>query len=298
MKLDVLSDATGTVLTGAHPFACSAGTIFWWDQDATQGYASRSSKPRIAAFRHTDASSRYFAVHNERGGCAWAIHDPEPDFDDMGLFWSVPATADEIGLGLPLLADLISLRRQQPTSYLFVFDDAVESWRNVVEDLRTRSLTSTAEPVVIEQSTESAWVEQLTELKQIAALTNEQLSSLFDVSRTSVQEWLTGRGMRTGNREHLRQILTILRDAYQRLGSSHQLHEILMMPIGKRHLRPFDHLVEKQYAIARGYLQQRPSLDRNRERRPIRSRVKPSEMDRLDRLEDLNPPPRAVRDDE
>ena len=289
MTAEVMTDTTETTLALTYPLVGDSAAVatFWQGQEPTQGYAP-----------HFNTTNAFIWFQGSLSHTYWVQHTLDLDILDVGLFWSLPATAHEVIIDPSMIDDLVNLRQQRLTSYRFSFTDALKTLRGIIASRLVLPVLAAEESPRRRDVPDHAWVEQLTEIKQLSELTNDQLAQLFDVSRTSVQGWLAGGGMRSVNRKHLRQIVPILRDAYQRHQSSQQLHELLMTPVGEKRRRVFDYLMEKDYEIARGYLQHRRATKRQRLREPIKPKVQLSEADRLDSLEQLSPSPRAVTDHE
>lgn len=139
------------------------------------------------------------------------------------------------------------------------------------------------------------WLEDLNRLKVMAGLTDEEIASLFDVSRGNVQGWLNrGQGMRLRRQQHMMNALAVIEDWSRRLnGDSQALHLLLFTPVGPRGETPFDYLARQQYRAARGYLQIAGKTRRER-RAPLRPDVRRTEADRLSALEELSPSPRDM----
>jgi hypothetical protein len=139
------------------------------------------------------------------------------------------------------------------------------------------------------------WLEDLNRLKALASLTDDELASLFDVSRGNVQGWLhRGQGMRRHRQRHLLNTLAVIEDSSQRLnGDPQALHHLLLTPASPSGRTPFDYLVQRQYRTARGYLQI-AGKTRGDRRTPLRPDVRRPEADRLGALEELSPSPRET----
>lgn len=139
------------------------------------------------------------------------------------------------------------------------------------------------------------WLEDLNRLKALAGFTDEEIASLFDVSRGSVQGWLNrGQDMRPHRKQHLLNVLVVIEDWSRRLnGDSQALRHLLLTPGGPGGETPFDYLARQQYRTARGYLQIAGKTRRER-RAPLRPDVRRSEVDRIGALEELSPRPRDM----
>lgn len=298
MKPDALLDATGTIFTCMQPgFQTDAFTTFWQDQMATQGTASYLPQPRVTAYRGTADPSGFFALQSASGCVVWQPFEPEAGVIDVELLESSLATAYEASRRA-LAANLVAFDCLQQTDYRFVVPDMSQILREMFAYLPVNQQRITDETPQPDDTRDTVRSRQIEEIKELADLTNDQLAELFQVSRTSVQSWIAGGGMRRAHQEHLRQILAIFRAASRRVDSREQLHELLLTPIGKAQRRPFDYLSDRQYAVARGYLQPSLPTDRYQLRRPITPRVMLSEEDRRENLEHLSPSPRDPGDHE
>lgn len=139
------------------------------------------------------------------------------------------------------------------------------------------------------------WLQDLNRLKELAALTDEEIASLFGVSRGNVQGWLRrGQGMRSHRQRHLLNTLAVVEDSSRRLdGDSRALRHLLLTPVGPSGQTPFDFLIHHKYRTARGYMQNARNQQIGR-RPPLRSDVRRAKEDRFFALEALSPSPRVV----
>jgi hypothetical protein len=174
-----------------------------------------------------------------------------------------------------LAADLAALLRRT---------DAIRDWEER-EQIERRQIAVAPPP----------WLEDLNRLKVLAALTDDELAALFDVSRGNVQGWLhRGQGMRWHRQRHLLNALAVIEDSSRRLsGDAQTLRHLLLTPVGPSGHTPFDYMAQQQYRTARGYLQIAGRTRRER-RAPLRPDVRRSEADRLGALEELSPSPREM----
>lgn len=134
-------------------------------------------------------------------------------------------------------------------------------------------------------------------LKLLTSLSNAQIGELAGVTRTNVQAWLRGQGMRRAHEEHLLQVLAVVEDAARRFGDAERTRTAMLKPVGPGRPRPFDYLRDGNYLVAGGFLQHvsesvGPLLV------PDRSMPQPPLHRRLATLEELSPTPRFKLDEE
>jgi len=95
---------------------------------------------------------------------------------------------------------------------------------------------------------------QVVRLREISGLTVEHLASIFAVSRTTYHKWLDGSPLKDRHKEHLLEVLPLVEDALQRLGSSSDLNTWLLTPVSPGGKKPIDYLAEREYTTFRGFL--------------------------------------------
>lgn len=91
-------------------------------------------------------------------------------------------------------------------------------------------------------------------LKEISGLTVERLAEIFGVSRTTYYNWSTGSPLHNTHRNHLLEVLPLLEEANQRLGSSGTTNTWLLTPVSPGGKKPIDYLAEREYSTFRGFL--------------------------------------------
>jgi predicted GNAT family acetyltransferase len=134
-------------------------------------------------------------------------------------------------------------------------------------------------------------------LKELTALSNAQIGELLGVTRSNVQAWLRGQGIRRAHEEHLLQVLAVVEDAACRFGDAERTRRAMLRPVGPGRPRPFDYLRDRNYLVAGGFLQN-VSGGVESFLGPDRS-VPLTPLDRrLATLEDLSPTPRFELDEE
>ncbi len=133
---------------------------------------------------------------------------------------------------------------------------------------------------------------QAERLRAISGLRTERLAEIFSVSRTTYQNWLTGaKAPHESHREHLLEVLPLMEEALQRLGSPNAVSNWLLTPVSSGGKKPIDYLKAQQFSAFRGFLLQvhtghevfRPFI------RPSRARFEPSKEDIEYGLERLRP---------
>jgi len=135
------------------------------------------------------------------------------------------------------------------------FDDAVTDYhtRFQIEDsmrakLRTGSIEQAPSP-----DTNSASI-QAERLREISGLKVERLAEIFGVSRTTYYKWLAGFPLHDVHREHLLEVLSLVEEAAQRLGSPGATNTWLLTPVSPGGKKPIDYLTAQQYNTFRGFL--------------------------------------------
>jgi transcriptional regulator with XRE-family HTH domain len=139
---------------------------------------------------------------------------------------------------------------------------------------------------------------QAERLREISGLKVESLAEIFKVSRPTYHKWLAGSPPHDEHREHLLEVLALVEEANQRLGSPGATNTWLLTPVSGGGKKPIDYLSEREYSIFRGFLLRvrtgrevfRPLAPSNR---VYRERSREEFEDALERLR-----PRAWIDDE
>jgi transcriptional regulator with XRE-family HTH domain len=94
-------------------------------------------------------------------------------------------------------------------------------------------------------------------IRAISGLRTERLAEIFTVTRTTYQNWLTGAiTPHESHREHLLEVLPLVEEASQRLGSSSAVSSWLLTPVSSGGKKPIDYLKARQYSAFRGFLLQ------------------------------------------
>lgn len=174
------------------------------------------------------------------------------------------------------------------TNYLVTFE--CKGWTRARFDAKPEKLSW---PIDINSASVQA-----EHLREISGLTIERIAEVFDVSRITYHKWISGSPLRDAHREHLLEVLPLMEQAAQRLGSPHATSTWLLTPVSPGGKKPIDYLAEREYALFRGFLLRvrtgqemfRPLTSSNR----IHKERSPEEIESaLKRLR-----PRTWRDDE
>ena len=91
-------------------------------------------------------------------------------------------------------------------------------------------------------------------LREISGLKVERLAEIFGVSRTTYYKWISGSPLHNTHREHLLEVLPLMEEAAERLGSPNTMNNWLLTPISPEGKKPVDYLASRQYSIFRGFL--------------------------------------------
>lgn len=103
------------------------------------------------------------------------------------------------------------------------------------------------------RNTHSASI-QTQRLREISGLKVERLAEILGVSRTTYHKWLSGSPLHDAHREHLFEVLSLVEEATQRLGSPGATNTWLLTPVSPEGNKPIDYLAKRQYSIFRGFL--------------------------------------------
>lgn len=139
---------------------------------------------------------------------------------------------------------------------------------------------------------------QAERLREISGLKVERLAEIFNVSRTTYHKWISGSPPHDAHRENLLEVLALMEETVQRLGSTNATSTWLLSPVSPGGKKPIDYLVSREYTVFRGFLLRvrtgremfRPLTPSNR---TYKERSSEEVKDALERLR-----PRAWRDDD
>lgn len=95
---------------------------------------------------------------------------------------------------------------------------------------------------------------QAERLREISGLKIERLGEILGVSRTTYSKWLSGSPLHSTHRERLLEVLSLVEEAVQHLGSSSATNTWLLTPVSPGGKKPIEYLAEREYATFRGFL--------------------------------------------
>lgn len=201
-------------------------------------------------------------------------------------FLSMTTGCELPGIDIVVVVEKIS--EHMTTDFHIRFE--CKSWMQARSDVKSREQKWSSD-------THTASI-QAERLREISGLTIERLAEIFDVSRTTYHKWISGSPPHDAHREHLLEVLPLMEEAAQRLGSPNSTSTWLLTPVSPGEKKPVDYLAAREYALFRGFLLHirtgqemfRPLTPSSR----IRKERSPEEIKAaLERLR-----PRAWRDDE
>ena len=91
-------------------------------------------------------------------------------------------------------------------------------------------------------------------LRDFSGLDIESLAQIFKVSRATYHRWLRGLPVSKRHRNYILEILPLIEEAVQRLGSPEAVSMWLLTPVSSGGKKPIEYLAEKQYNLFRGFL--------------------------------------------
>ncbi len=94
---------------------------------------------------------------------------------------------------------------------------------------------------------------QARRLREISGLKVEYLAKIFGVSRTTYYKWIEGSPPHDVHRESLLEVLALVEEVAQRLGSVGATNSWLLTPVSPGGKKPIDYLAEREYATFRGF---------------------------------------------
>jgi len=157
-------------------------------------------------------------------------------------FLSLTTGCELRDVGIVVVVEKIS--EHITTDYHITFEDT--GWKRARFEVRHRELVRS-----IDTNFASRQVERL---REISGLTIERLAEIFDVSRTTYHKWISGTPLRDAHREHLLEVLPLMEQAAQRLGSTNATSTWLLSPVSPGGKKPIDYLAAREYTTFRGFL--------------------------------------------
>ncbi len=176
--------------------------------------------------------------------------DIQPEFSQSLVPYKLLSTTTgaelhETSALLLLLVLLAAVSENSITDYHTTFE--VKS--SLPKHLYTTSIEEQA--AAAEVNTASIQAEHL---RQISGLKVERLAEIFGVSRTTYYKWIAGSQIHNEHREHLLEVLTLVKEANQRLGGPSVTNTWLLTPVSPGGKKPIDYLATREYPIFRGFL--------------------------------------------
>jgi transcriptional regulator with XRE-family HTH domain len=128
-------------------------------------------------------------------------------------------------------------------------------------------------------------------LRQSSGLDVESLAQIFKVSRVTYHRWLRGLPVSKRHHDYILEILPLIEEAAQRLGSPEAVSTWLLTPISSGGKKPIEYLAEKHYDLFRGFLlHQRTGREQFRPLKPSRRVFKPRNREEIEDVrEQLRP---------
>lgn len=128
-------------------------------------------------------------------------------------------------------------------------------------------------------------------LREISGLDVESLAQIFHVSRVTYHRWLRGLPLSKRHRDYILEILPLIEEAAQRLGSPKAVSTWLLTPVSSGGKKPIQYLAEKHYDLFRGFLlHQRTGKEQFRPLQPSRRVFKPRKREEVEDVrEQLRP---------
>lgn len=139
-----------------------------------------------------------------------------------------------------------------------VFDQVVTGYRKTFKfkiSLQPKTYSSrSVQESLPDTNSVSAQAERL---RAVSGLRTSHLAKIFPVSRTTYQNWLTGaKAPHQTHRELLLEVLPLMEEAVQRLGSPSAVSNWLLTPVSPGGKKPIDYLKAQQFSAFRGFLLQ------------------------------------------
>jgi transcriptional regulator with XRE-family HTH domain len=91
-------------------------------------------------------------------------------------------------------------------------------------------------------------------LREFSGLDIESLARIFKVSRATYHRWLRGLPVSKRHRDYILEVLPLIEEAAQRLGSPEAVSMWLLTPASSEGEKPIEYLAEKRYNLFRGFL--------------------------------------------
>lgn len=157
-------------------------------------------------------------------------------------FLSMTTGCELHGVDMVVVVERIS--ENITTNFLVTFE--YKSWMRTGFDPDSGQLSSfnNASPASV----------QAERLREISGLTIKRIAEIFGVSLTTYHKWISGFSLRDAHRTHLFEVLSLMEQAAQRLGSPHATSTWLLTPVSPGGKKPIEYLSSRQYTTFRGFL--------------------------------------------
>jgi hypothetical protein len=128
-------------------------------------------------------------------------------------------------------------------------------------------------------------------LREFSGLDIESLAQIFKVSRVTYHRWLRSLPVSKRHHDHMLEILPLIEEAVQRLGSPEVVSTWLLTPVSSGGKKPIEYLVERHYDLFRGFLlHQRTGKEQFRPLKPSNRVFKPRKREEVEDVrEQLRP---------
>jgi hypothetical protein len=128
-------------------------------------------------------------------------------------------------------------------------------------------------------------------LREFSGLDIESLAQIFKVSRVTYHRWLRSLPVSKRRHDHMLEILPLIEEAVQRLGSPEVVSTWLLTPVSSGGKKPIEYLVERHYDLFRGFLlHQRTGKEQFRPLKPSNRVFKPRKREEVEDIrEQLRP---------
>jgi len=94
----------------------------------------------------------------------------------------------------------------------------------------------------------------LRQLHEASGLTFGRIASIFGVSRQAFHKWMRGKPCTETHKEHILEVSVLIQEVHYRLGHEEEVSKWLLTPTSPGGKKPIDYLIERQYAVLRGFL--------------------------------------------
>lgn len=130
----------------------------------------------------------------------------------------------------------------------------------IVHELVRKELSKLAPTPLLQEVTFSQEIADLANrLRQSSGLDVGSIAQILKVSRATYHRWLRGFPLHRRHRDSILEIVPLLEEATQRLGSSEAVSTWLHTPVSSGGKKPIDYLAEKEYDLFRGFLLHQPT---------------------------------------